>query len=90
MNKVLTWAFEDPEPEDDRLATELDYEPPTVYGFGHQEMYRRVGRVLRHDDKVEVPSGHEGRKSVAILSALYRSNETGNVITFPLNAPKAK
>src|SRR4051812_27362022 len=46
MNKVLEWEFAEANPVDDELARKADYEPPTVYGFGHEEMYRRVGRCL--------------------------------------------
>ena len=73
MNKILEWDFAKPDAEQDALARGSDYEPPTVYGFGHQEMYRRIGRVLRGEKGVDVPDGREGRKSVALLNALYAS-----------------
>ncbi len=79
MNKVLEWEFRMPDPEDDAAAAQADYEPPTVYGFGHDEMYRRVAAALLGDATAEVPNGREGRKSVAILDALYRSARTGEV-----------
>lgn len=87
MNRILEWDFADEDPEDDRLAAESDYEPPTVYGFGHIEMYRRIGEVLLHDRDTEVPDGYEGRKAVEILDALYRSATEGVAVAFaPENA----
>jgi UDP-N-acetyl-2-amino-2-deoxyglucuronate dehydrogenase len=83
MNKILEWEFATPDPEDDGLAGAADYEPPTVYGFGHEEMYRRIGGLLRRGDG-DVPDGREGRKSVAILEALYQSEDTGEAVRFPL------
>jgi UDP-N-acetyl-2-amino-2-deoxyglucuronate dehydrogenase len=83
MNKILEWEFATPDPEDDRLARAADYEPPTVYGFGHEEMYRRIGELLRRGEG-DVPDGREGRKSVVILEGLYRSERTGEVVRFPL------
>lgn len=83
MNKILEWTFADEDPEDDKQANEADYEPPTVYGFGHNEFYRRVGLVLRHgEDPSIVPDGREGRKSVAMLHALYTSADKGQVFDF--------
>lgn len=79
MNKILEWEFATPDAEDDAAAREADYEPPTVYGFGHDEMYRRVAAALLGDAIADVPDGHEGRKSVALLDALYRSARTGQV-----------
>ena len=83
MNKILEWEFATPDPDEDRLARAADYEPPTVYGFGHEEMYRRVGGLLRRGDG-DVPDGREGRKSVAILEGLYQSERTGETVRFPL------
>jgi UDP-N-acetyl-2-amino-2-deoxyglucuronate dehydrogenase len=82
MNKILEWEFAKPDPEDDKLARDADYEPPTVYGFGHEEMYRRIGALLRRGEG-EVPDGREGRKSVAILEALYQSDRSGESVRFP-------
>lgn len=89
MNKILEWDFAEPDAEDDEMATSSDYEPPTVYGFGHIEMYRRVARVLKTGEGVEdVPDGREGRKAVEILCGLYRSNDTGLPVQFPLGAER--
>jgi len=84
MNKVLEWTFADSDP-DDALALNSDYEPPTVYGFGHQELYRRIGVLLRTGQgELDVPDGRDGRKAVELLEGLYRSDNTGEVVRFPL------
>ena len=81
MNKILEWDFKDQDPEDDSLATSCDYEPPTVYGFGHDEMYRRIGLLLRYGKDIIVPDGADGRKSVLLLNSLYQSANSNEVIT---------
>lgn len=87
MNKILEWDFAEPDAEDDKMAMSSDYEPPTVYGFGHIEMYRRVATVLKTGEGVDdVPDGKEGRKAVEILCGLYQSNETELPVHFPLKA----
>ncbi len=80
MNMIEEWEFASPDTETDELARNSDFEPPTVYGFGHQEMYRRIGRQLRHGEDAGAPDGREGRKSVAFLDALYRSAKTGDPV----------
>jgi UDP-N-acetyl-2-amino-2-deoxyglucuronate dehydrogenase len=85
MNKVLEWEFAQSDPQDDALARAADYEPPTVYGFGHEEMYRRVGASLRGVAS-DAPDGREGRKSVAILEALYLSDRTAQSVQLSATA----
>lgn len=81
MNRILEWDFDTADTEDDAQAKEADYEPPTVYGFGHFEMYKRAARVLQTGEGVaEIPDGLEGRKAVALLEALYTSNSRGDVV----------
>jgi UDP-N-acetyl-2-amino-2-deoxyglucuronate dehydrogenase len=85
MNRIIEWEFAKPDVEDDALARNSDYEPPTVYGYGHEEMYRRVGAVLRRGaPRDHVPDGREGRKAVALLEGFYESDRTGQVVRFPL------
>lgn len=86
MNKILEWEFAQPDPQDDSLARATDYEPPTVYGFGHAELYRRIGALLRQGEG-DVPDGREARKSVAILEALYQSDRSGDAVRVSLASP---
>ena len=81
-NKIEKWEFEDYD-DDDRIAQDANYQPPNVYGFGHNPYYRNVIDVLLGKD---VPStdGRDGRKSVEIIQAIYRSAKTGKRISLPL------
>ena len=82
VNKIEKWEFEDYD-DDDRIAQDANYQPPNVYGFGHNPYYRNVIDVLLGKD---VPStdGRDGRKSVEIIQAIYRSAKTGKRISLPL------
>ncbi|MDH4262390.1 MAG: Gfo/Idh/MocA family oxidoreductase [Spirochaetia bacterium] len=82
MNKVVQWDFVDKDIEDDQIK-EAETNPPTVYGFGHLEMYERAARSIRGEN-IEVIDGREGRKAVALLEALYLSDYSGKEIRFPL------
>ncbi|MDI9572432.1 MAG: Gfo/Idh/MocA family oxidoreductase, partial [Candidatus Cloacimonadota bacterium] len=79
VNKIEKWEFEDYD-DDDRIAQDANYQPPNVYGFGHNPYYRNVIDVLLGKD---VPStdGRDGRKSVEIIQAIYRSAKTGKRVS---------
>jgi len=84
MNKIDLWSFSSPDVEDELIRT-AESSPPTVYGFGHLEMYRRVGLyLLTGVEEEQVIDGREGRKSVALLHALYESDRTGQEVRFPI------
>ena len=84
MNKVEIWEFSDQDLEDQRIK-EAESSPPTVYGFGHIEFYKRVGEFLLHGTgEAGIIDGREGRKAVAILEALYLSDKLGQEVKFPI------
>lgn len=82
VNKIEKWEFEDYD-DDDRIALDANYQPPNVYGFGHNPYYRNVIDVLLG---IGTPStdGRDGRKSVEIIQAIYRSAKTGKRVSLPL------
>ena len=84
MNEVLEWNFHSPIPDDEKVF-DSSFTPPTVYGFGHQEFYDRVTHfLLNGEGENGIISGKEGRKSVELLEAFYRSSEESREITLPL------
>lgn len=84
MNKVEKWEFSDADVEDE-LIKKAESSPPTVYGFGHFEMYERVGKFLTTGEQDEqVIDGYEGRRAVALMDALYLSDKLGEEIRFPI------
>lgn len=82
VNKIEKWEFEDYD-DDDRIAQDANYQPPNVYGFGHNPYYRNVIDVLLGKD-VPATDGRDGRKSVEIIQAIYRSAKTGKRVSLPL------
>lgn len=84
MNKIIDWTFADDDP-DDKLVHEAETNPPTVYGYGHVDFYQRVARfILFGEGEAEIPDGREGRKSVALLEAIYLSDKLSTEVRFPL------
>ncbi|MDD2597338.1 MAG: Gfo/Idh/MocA family oxidoreductase [Candidatus Cloacimonetes bacterium] len=82
VNKIEKWEFEDYD-DDDRIAQDANYQPPNVYGFGHNPYYRNVVDVLL-GRAVPSTDGRDGRKSVEIIQAIYQSAKTGKKVSLPL------
>lgn len=71
VNKIETWRFSTPEPEDEQIA-HVSVAPPSVYGFGHYAFYNDVLAYMR-TGKRNMFDGLEGRKSIELLNAIYES-----------------
>lgn len=74
VNQVRTWAFADERPED-RQVQRADYVLDSVYGYGHEALFRSVLDSLAS----ELPNmleGGEGRKALELVTAMYESIET--------------
>lgn len=82
VNKIEYWDFDKYEDED-KLISEANYVPPNVYGFGHIGYYDEVAKSLRGKDAIDV-TGEEGRKSLEIVMAIYKSAESGARVPLPL------
>lgn len=84
VNKVEHWSFADEDP-DDALVDQVNTNPPSVYGFGHEPYYRNVLKVLQ-GEAVPDTDGRMGRKSLELILGIYESAKTGREIPLPLRA----
>lgn len=78
VNQITHWEFEDKRPEDE-LILSSNYETGSVYGFGHPLYYHNVIEVLRGRAMPET-DGSQGLRSLALLSAAYRSAWEGREV----------
>ena len=78
LNRIEHWEF-DSYRDEDREVREAGYTPPTVYGHGHTGYYRNVIEVLRGHAEPST-DGCEGRKSLALILAIYESARTGRPV----------
>ncbi|SMP52641.1 UDP-N-acetyl-2-amino-2-deoxyglucuronate dehydrogenase [Anoxynatronum buryatiense] len=83
VNKIEHWEFEEYD-DDDKLIQTTDYLPPNVYGFGHTGYYQNVLDVLENGEEPNT-DGREGRKSLEIILAIYKSAREGKSIPLPLD-----
>ena len=82
VNKIDTWEFKD-QSQEDEWVKQMKTEPPTVYGFGHLELYRELVNAIING-KDAMMKGEEGRKSLELIMAIYKSIETGKEVKLPL------
>jgi predicted dehydrogenase len=79
VNEMRVWNFVDRLPEDDRVLSDFNQNPPNVYGFGHLAYLRHVTESIL-EGRPALVDGLEGRKSLELISAIYESIETGKEV----------
>jgi len=89
VNKILTWDFKDPAPDDEKVFEEADQNPPNVYGYGHVPYLEKAVDSIVNGTPALV-DGLEGRRSLELISAIYESIETGNEIALRFQPKKCK
>ena len=77
VNNIETWRFKN---ED---IVEGNGNPPNVYGFGHIHLYYDFYNAIINNKKPYI-SAEDGKKSVEIILAIYKSMLTGKKIELPL------
>lgn len=82
VNKIQNWDFED-KMKYDLEASEASYETSSVYGFGHKTYYEDVINSFLNNTE-PMTDGHEGLKSLEILTSIYLSAKDGKIISLPL------
>ena len=86
VNKIETWRFSDAEQVGDSEEYVLDLnaeDPSTVYGFGHSALYKDFIDAVEQD-RTPLIDGREGKKSLDIILAVYKSMKTGRSVDLPL------
>jgi UDP-N-acetyl-2-amino-2-deoxyglucuronate dehydrogenase len=78
VNHMETWRFHGEELTEERV------DPPSVYGFGHQALYKDFVEAIRDNRKPYI-SAEDGKTAVEIILAIYKSMKTGKRIDFPHN-----
>ena len=79
VNRMDTWNFVDPRPEDATVLRDFSVNPPDVYGFGHKSYYEHVIACLE-EGRRQLVDGLEGRRSLELITAIYESIETGREV----------
>lgn len=88
MNELLTWEFEEKEPEDEVVIQKYGRNPEG-WGYNLGEYLKGVIDSIQNG-KAGLVDGLEGRKSLELISAIYESIETGNEICLRFQPKKCR
>jgi predicted dehydrogenase len=88
MNELVTWQFEEEEPED-ALVFEKYGKNPEGWGYNLGEYLKGVIDSMA-GSRAGLVDGLEGRKSLELISAIYESIETGNEIALRFHPKKCR
>ncbi len=81
VNRVETWNFASPAPQDAEVEKLSGTDPRDVYGSGHNALYRNFLTAV--DTRTQpLVSGYEGIKAMKIILAAYKSQKTGLPVKF--------
>ncbi|MFW5966683.1 MAG: Gfo/Idh/MocA family protein [Persicimonas sp.] len=81
-DQIEVWRFDDGAEDADQIAR-INRKTRDFYGDGHLSYYANALDVLQNGDTAHT-DGHEGLKSLEVITAAYRSADTGRRIELPL------
>ncbi|MGB7346005.1 MAG: Gfo/Idh/MocA family oxidoreductase [Pirellulaceae bacterium] len=86
---IHTWQFANETAEDEKIRREMQgktesgggaADPSAIGHHGHTLLFEDLVAAI-HEDRAPVIDGHEGRRSVEVIEAIYESAKTGQTIT---------
>lgn len=79
VNQLQTWIFDKMKSEDNNVLEKYSVNPPDVYGYGHKAYYDHVVACISKN-KPNLVDGYEGRKSIELIEAIYKSAKLGKEV----------
>ncbi len=83
VNVIEEWSFSDGLDDPEKIKEQFHENPPNVYGFGHNPLYRDVINAIINDYEPQIDAV-EGRKALELVLAIYKSSAEGKSIRLPL------
>ena len=84
VNRLTTWSFMDTQEISEEVLQKHSVNPPNVYGYGHQAYYENLVSYLSGDVSAEVVTADQGLKTLELMTAIYESMHTNNVVHLPV------
>ena len=89
MNRIVTWKFDKMRESDNDVIEKYSENPADVYGFGHRAYLKNVIENIENNRSPFI-DGIEGRKTVEIIQAIYKSAEAGKQVNLSFDSTKSK
>ncbi|MDI9472331.1 MAG: Gfo/Idh/MocA family oxidoreductase [Bacillota bacterium] len=84
VNIIEEWHFADGLDDPEKVKEKFHENPPNVYGYGHDPLYKDVMDAIKNDRKPYIDAV-EGRKALELVLAIYKSSIDGNKVKLPLD-----
>ncbi|OQA43631.1 MAG: Glucose--fructose oxidoreductase precursor [Chloroflexi bacterium ADurb.Bin325] len=81
LNRKAVWKVAGELEREREILTRDQVDPPSIYGTSHQKVIADMIEAIR-DDRAPKTHGAEGRKSLALVLAIYESARTGQPVMF--------
>lgn len=81
VNRIQTWNFDSPAPQDAEVEKLAGTDPKDVYGSGHNALYKNYIEAI-DSHTAPLVSGDEGIKAMKIILAAYKSQKTGMPVKY--------
>jgi len=85
VNRIEEWRFEDGLDSFDNVKEMYSDDPPNIYGFGHTPLYTDFIKAIENGTKPYI-TALEGKKSLELILAIYKSSAAGMPVKLPLEA----
>lgn len=83
VNIIEEWRFADGADDPDAVKAQYHENPPNVYGFGHNPLYRDVIDAIQVGRSPYV-TAEDGRRALELVLAIYESAATGKNVKLPM------
>ncbi len=83
VNIIEEWHFADGLDDPEKVKEECHENPPNVYGYGHDPLYKDVIDAIKNDREPYIDAV-EGRKALELVLAIYESSHIGAPVRLPL------
>ncbi len=85
VNIIEEWQFADNLDDSEEVKAKYHENPENVYGFGHNPLYTDMIEAIKTNREPYV-TARDGRKSLELVLAIYKSAYEGKSIKLPLNS----
>ncbi len=83
VNLIEEWMFSDGIDNPEEVKAIYCENPPNVYGFGHNPLYKDVIEAIKNDCQPYV-TAEDGRNALELVLAIYESAFTGKSVKLPM------
>lgn len=83
VNIIEEWQFKNSQEDPETVKDEFKENPPNVYGYGHNPLYKDVIRAIEKGEEPYV-TAQDGRNALELVLAIYKASKEGKGVRLPM------